>query len=436
RMKKVLLISYYWPPAGGVSVLRTLKIAKYLREFGWEPVVFTTSNASFPYIDKGNLKDVPDGITVIKRPILEPFEVFKKLTGRKKEERLDNILQVRSENTNLVESLGIWVRANFFIPDARSLWIGPSVRYLKQYLKDHPVDAIFSDGPPHTNTVIANKISQHFKLPWLADFQDPWTQADYYEMFPIGALAHRIHQKQESRVFEEANKITIASPSWAKDLEAIGAKNVDVIYYGYDEADFSSPPPPRYGKITITHAGLLGIDRFPRQFFEALKGLMVENPDLPDRLEVKLVGQVDWSIKEDIENLGLQAVCTFQDFIPRQEVIKMNRSVHLLLLPLNIAKNTKGRLPGKLYEYLRSNTPVLAFGPPDSDAAKILDATGCGVTINYEDQNEAKRLLTQLLQTKTLADYQPSQQSIAVFSNQQQTKKVAMYLDQITENRK
>ena len=435
-MKKVLLISYYWPPAGGVSVLRTLKIAKYLRAYGWEPVVFTTSNASFPYIDEGNLSDIPEGIEVIKRPIIEPFDVFKKLTGRKKEEKLDNILQVRSENSNVFERLGIWARANFFIPDARSLWIGPSVRYLKKYLKENPVDAIFSDGPPHTNTVIANKISRHFQLPWLADFQDPWTQADYYEMFPIGSIAHRIHRKMENRVFEEADKITIASPSWAKDLEQIGARDVDVIYYGFDEADFVGPPPAKNRKITITHAGLLGIDRFPKQFFEALKHLLAERPDLPELLEVKLAGQVDWSIKKEIEEMGLQTLCHFPGFIPRKEVIQMNRKAHLLLLPLNIAKNTEGRLPGKLYEYLRCGTPVLAFGPTSSDASKILNNTGCGTTITYDDMEAVKAVLTQLLESGSLEAYQPNQPLIDQFSNEQQTKQVATYLDQIIDNRK
>lgn len=262
-MKKVLVITYYWPPAGGVSVLRTLKIVKYLREFGWEPIVFTVSNPSYPYIDMNNLNDVPDGLEVIKGPIIEPFDIFKKLSGRKKEERLDNILQVRSKNSNLFESLGIWVRANFFIPDARSLWIRPSVKYLKRYLKKNKVDAIFSDGPPHTNTVIANKLSVNFNLPWLADFQDPWTQADYYEMFPIGKIAHLRHMKMEKRVFENADKITIASPTWKNDLEKIGANDVSVVYYGYDETDFEKIDSKKLSnKILITHAGLLGIERF------------------------------------------------------------------------------------------------------------------------------------------------------------------------------
>lgn len=426
------MISYYWPPAGGVSVLRTLKIAKYLRAYGWEPVIFTTSNASFPYIDEGNLKDVPEGIEVIKRPILEPFDVFKKLSGRKKEERLDNILQVRSENSNFFESIGIWVRANFFIPDARSFWIKPSVRYLKKYLENNPVDAIFSDGPPHTNTVIANKISQHFSIPWLADFQDPWTQADYYEMFPIGKIAHNIHSKMEQSVFENANKITIASPSWATDLESIGAKDVDTIYYGYDESDFIDLADEKADKITITHAGLLGIDRFPEKFFLAIKDVIDADHEAKNKLRLKLVGQVDFEIKSKLGEWGLDEICQFEDFIPRKEVLKMNQKAHLLLLPLNKASNAKGRLPGKLYEYIRSGTPVLAFGAIDSDAATILADTGCGRTITYEDDDNAKKVIMELLDTASIEGFEPKQEVIKTFSNQEQTKKVAEFLDQIT----
>ena len=151
--KKVLIITYNWPPAGGITVLRCLKIAKYLRYFGWEPVIYTADNAQYPYLDNSNEKDIPDGITIIKKPIIEPFGLFQKLSGRKKNVPVNNIIHVR-EKKSLLDNLGIYVRGNYFVPDARFLWIKPSVKFLKTYLEQNPVDAIFTDGPPHTNTVI------------------------------------------------------------------------------------------------------------------------------------------------------------------------------------------------------------------------------------------------------------------------------------------
>ena len=258
-MKKVLVISYYWPPAGGVSVLRSLKIVKYLREFGWEPIVYTASNAHYPYIDVQNKKDLPQNLTVLKRPIVEPFRLFKIITGRKKTDSLNSIVQVRDKEASVMDKFGIWIRGNFFIPDARSLWIKPSVKFLSAYLKKHPVDAIFSDGPPHTNTVIASELKREFQTPWLSDYQDPWTQADYFEKLNIGARARRIHRNLEKEAIENADKITIASPTWKTDLESIGARNVDVVYYGYDEADFDQLIRNKnLDSFTIVHTGLLG----------------------------------------------------------------------------------------------------------------------------------------------------------------------------------
>ncbi|MCD6367231.1 MAG: glycosyl transferase family 1, partial [Bacteroidales bacterium] len=237
-MKKVLIISYYWPPAGGISVLRTLKFTKYLRKFGWEPIVYAPQNASYLYLDKNNFDDIPENIEIIRRKILEPFNLFRILTGRNKNDTSNPVYA--TSRKSFLDNFSIWLRGNFFIPDARCLWIKPSVKFLTGYLKENPADAILTDGPPHTNTVIGMRLAQKFNIPFLADFQDPWTQVDYYKMMKIGKRADKKHHRLEQEVFRVAKKITIASPTWAKDLEKIEAKNVDTIYYGYDEEDFKN----------------------------------------------------------------------------------------------------------------------------------------------------------------------------------------------------
>jgi hypothetical protein len=158
QKKRVLFITYYWPPAGGIGVLRCLKIVKYIRDFGWEPVVYTAKDAQYSVIDQSNDSHVPPGIEILKHPIIEPFNFYKMITGRKKDAPLLNVLNANEGKTGLMHDFSVWVRSNFFIPDARSLWINPSVKFLLKYLKENPVDAIFTDGPPHTNTMIANNI--------------------------------------------------------------------------------------------------------------------------------------------------------------------------------------------------------------------------------------------------------------------------------------
>lgn len=433
-MKKVLIITYYWPPAGGISLHRCLKFAKYLVQFGWEPVVFTAQDAQYPYFDESNYKDIPEGITVLKYPIVEPFNLFKKLSGRKKEESLNNIVHVRDKKGSLIDEAAIWIRGNFFIPDARALWIKPSVKFLLSYLKENPVDAVLSDGPPHTNTRIAYHLSRKLDIPFLADFQDPWTQVDYYPLMKLTPWADRRHKKMEQQVFEQADKITIASPSWKEDLEAVGARNVDVIYWGFDEDDFKDLERQPDKEFTITHTGLLGYDRLPDGLFLALKELIGELPGFAADLRIQLAGQVDYSVLEMLEKLGLKEYLINKGTIPRQHVLQLLVNSQVLLLPLNKAKNAKGRLPGKLYEYLRARRPVLGLGPRDSDAANILKETMAGEVFDYAETEEIKAWVL-----KTYKRYKEGQLlncsgPIATYAVSEQTRRVAEYLNQISES--
>jgi len=429
-MKKVLIISYYWPPAGGITVLRTLKFVKYLRNFGWEPIVYAPKDADYPYYDENNFKDIPEGVITIRKKITEPFAAFKLLSGRKKDDPSNPVYA--KKKSSIIDDFAIWIRGNFFIPDARSLWIKPSVRFLKKYLQENPVDAILTDGPPHTNTVIGLKLSKSLGIPWLADFQDPWTQVDYYKLMKITKWADKKHRKLEQETFRTAKKITIASPTWAKDLESIGAKNVDVIYYGYDEDDFKNIAATKQNidGINIIHAGILGTDRNPEGFFEALKIFIQKYPEYKDKIKLKFAGIVDFTVKESIKKYGLEDNLVELGNIPRIEALKLMINSTIQLLPVNKAENAKGRLPGKLYEYLRAMKPVLALGPVDSDVASILNETGSGKTFEYTDVNSILEYLEGIIITKKFTP--PDYEKIKKFDVKNQTKKVAEFLDNIT----
>lgn len=432
--KKVLIITYNWPPSGGINVLRCLKIAKYLRDFGWEPVIYTAKDAQYPYFDYTNEKDIPEGITVLKRKILEPFGLFKKLTGRGKDIPLNNIVHVRDKQGAL-DKFGIWVRGNYFVPDARFLWIKPSVKYLVKYLKENPVDAIFTDGPPHTNTVIGCEVSKQTGTPWLADFQDPWTQVDYYKLFKIGKRADAKHRRLEQETFNIAEKITIASPTWKKDLESIGANGVDVIYYGYDEDDFKNITSVADKKFTLCHSGLLGFDRSPDNLFKVLKELKEELPQFGEHLALKLMGQIDFTVFNLAKSLGLEENIMNLGTVSRERSLQEVCNSWGLLLPLNKADNIKGRMPGKFYEYIRAERPILSFGPHDSDVANIINEYGAGQNFEYTETENLKAYIKYQYQEKFLKeDFSPLnyKKDKSFFSNKNQTKQVAKYLDGIT----
>lgn len=427
--KKVLIITYYWPPAGGISVLRCLKFAKYLREFGWEPIVYVPENADYPSYDDTNSKDIPEGITILKYPIWEPFSLFKKLSGRKKSDNANPVYQ-RDKKPSLIDKFSIWLRGNYFIPDARAAWIKPSVKYLSEYLSNNPVDALLTDGPPHTNTVIACQLSKKFSIPWLADFQDPWTQVDYYKMMHIGRRADGIHKRLEQEAFRTAKKITIASPTWKKDLESIGANNVDVIYWGYDEDDFAPITPQKNtDHFVILHAGILGFDRLPDKFIKAVGDLAKANSQFRKKLLLKFYGPVDFELKELVQKEGLEQNTLFGGNISRQKVLEELMNANLLLLLLNKADNAQGRLPGKLYEYLRAYTPILCLGPEHSDASHILKETQTGDSLEYNDYEGIFKTITRAFEHKSM-DFKP--QNIQQFDIKNQTEKVAGYLNEIS----
>ncbi len=429
-MKKVLIITYHWPPSGGITVLRCLKFVKYLRDFGWEPIVFTAENASYQFLDYSNEKDIPEGIEIHKVPIFEPINIFKKLSGRTKAQPIQNITSNSEKKKKAIDHFGMWVRGNFFIPDARYRWIKPSLKYLNNYLENNHIDAILTDGPPHTNTIIGLKLAQKFKIPWLADFQDPWTQVDYYDKLHIGKRADKKHKELEQEVFKTANKITIASPSWKTDLESIGAKNVDVIYYGYDESDFSTYEPIKSEKFIFFHGGLLGEDRNPISFIKALGKLLLDHPKLKSQVQIKLAGEVDHSVRQTLKSACLDTITEYLGMIPRQQVLTEYAKASMLLLPINKSTNAKGRIPGKLFEMLRSEKPILVFGPHDGDVKLIVESKHRGKSFDYTQDNHINNFLKDLLLSGEAMNFN-SNQSVSEFSNKSNTAQLVQYLNEI-----
>ena len=433
-MKRVLLITYYWPPSGGVTVLRMLKFAKYLRANGWEPVIFTADGAHYPTIDPSNNKDVPAGVEILRQPIWEPYALYKRFLGKPADENVNNVFYTDEAAGGWKHDLAVWVRSNFFIPDARATWINGSVKRILTYLKDHPVDALLSDGPPHTNTRIATLVSRATGLPWLADFQDPWTQVDYYQLLNLTGWGRRKHERMEQEAFAQASKTTIVSPSWKRDLEAIGARNVEVLYYGYDPDDFRDLRRRPHEKFTITHLGIMGYDRHPANLFAAIAELSREDPAFAAACELRLFGQVDYRIKESIEAAGIAGQTNFAGNVPRAAALQQMMDSHLLLLLLNQQDNARGRIPGKLFEYLAARQPVLNFGGADSDVAGILDRTGAGRTFAYEAAASAVKdhLRERFRAFRNGEATQTDGEAIKQYSHPVQVAKLAGWLAEIT----
>ena len=433
-MKKVLIISYYWPPCGGIGVLRCLKIAKYLREFGWEPIIYTADNADYPSIDESNFKDIDPDTLVLKQPIWEPYKVYRKLTGKAKDANVNNVFYTKEEKAGIAHKLSVWVRSNFFIPDARCMWINSSVKFLTKYLQDNQVDAIFSNGPPHTNTRIATLVKEATGIPWLADFQDPWTQIDYFSLLNLTSWGLAKHKRYEQQAFKGADLMTIVSPTWKKELEDIGAKNVNVVQWGYDPQDYKELKHQPSGKFVISHLGILGYDRNPEILFSAIGSLIKENQEFADRLQIQLPGQVDYSVKESINKHDLQDHVIIPGNINRVDALQMMKDSHILLLLLNKQANAKGRIPGKLFEYLAVRRPILCIGDSTGDSADIVRTTKGGDASEYEDFDYLKSIvLERFTQFENGNGAIDIKSDIDQYSIKRLTSKIAGLLDEIVD---
>jgi hypothetical protein len=388
--KQVLFITYYWPPAGGSGVQRPVKFVKYLREFGWEPIVFTVANGEYPEKDSSLQDDIPEDVQVIKASTLEPYSLFRKITGNK--HRVDANLFHSKKRKGIVSKLLFWVRSNLFIPDARVLWILPSIIKLYPFLRRNKVDAIISTGPPHTVHIIAKRLSKLFGIPWLADFRDPWTKIDYFEKLDLSPLARKIHQRLEHRVLTTADCVVTVSPFLAGELEKLSSRKVHVLTNGFDEDNFPKMPSMLDRKFTIVHMGMLGEARNHAIFWQALDELVQENEDFRKALEVRFYGKVDASVSRDITP-ALGGKIFIEQYVEHSEVPGILRRAHLLYLPIHDCAIDVGFLPGKLFEYLAARRPILSIGPTAGDTANLIQSLNVGITIDYAEKTQLKNYL-------------------------------------------
>jgi glycosyltransferase involved in cell wall biosynthesis len=394
--RRVLIISYYWPPSGGAGVQRWLKFVKYLRAFGWEPVIYTPENPEFPAIDESLAKDIPEGIEIVRTPIWEPYTFYKKLIGAGKNERINAGFLSEKKRPGLAEKFSIWLRGNFFIPDARKFWIKPSVRFLVKYLEKNPVEAIVSTGPPHSMHMIALGVKKKTGLPWLADFRDPWTNIDFYHELMLTGWADKKHHNQEMSVLREADEVVVISRSMRSDFLKIHNRDYSVITNGYDEDDVLVTGIEPDQKFTISHIGTMVKSRNPEALWKALKNEETENPGFAENLEIKLVGSVDYSVSESIERAGLGQYVNKVSYLPHNEVVKVQQQSQVLLLLINDTPNANVILPGKFFEYMASLRPILCIGPKDGDAAQVIADTNSGYIVDKDDVAGIQQTIKQL----------------------------------------
>ncbi len=436
-MKRVLVITYYWPPSGGSGVQRWLKTSKYLPQSGWEPVIYTPENPDVNSVDESLLKDVSADLKVIKRKIREPYAAYKFLTGKKKGEHLQANI-VSSEKKGFVQKLSAHIRANWFIPDPRCWWIGPSVKYLSKLIEGgERFDAVISTGPPHSMHLIAREIHKVFNIPWIADFRDPWTRIFYFKHLGLSAKSLRKHKELERSVIAEADRVTVVSSQMKTEFSQgdfeTSRDKVEIIPNGYDPEDFDSveKAPDAEGKFVVAHTGLMPESANPDKLWKVLGDMAKSDKDLKEKLMVVTMGQTDGSVKKDIAENGLSDNFKDLGYVPHAQSVAWQKRADILLLPLRKEEESKAILTGKFFEYLASGNNILAFGPTDGDLARSLKETGSGIICEFDDENSIKEAFVKLQKPNS-----PTQEQIEnrqKYSRKAGAESFAKLLDQITK---
>ncbi|MBR5924225.1 MAG: glycosyltransferase [Bacteroidales bacterium] len=384
-MRRVLIITYYWPSTGGSGVQRWVKFAKYLPALGWQPVVYTPSNPEQLAVDDSLLAEIPAEVEVLKQPIREPYALYHKLMGRGSSKGA-GVNPINAQKKNWKQRLMLWVRSNFFVPDPRAGWVRPSVGFLCRYLSEHPVDMIVTTGPPQSVHLIGRGLHRALGVPWVADFRDPWTRMFFFENLPLLPWVRRRHFKLEKSVLDEATAVVSVTPRVQADFASMTSTPVHLITNGYDESDFAAELPPRTdGKFRIVHTGLFASDGNPLELWNALAGLCSESTDFASRLEIRLAGKVDPEIVDSITEAGLGAQLRLLGYLPHPESVAELRQADIILLPLRHGAEYSKVYPGKIFECMAAGPAVLGIGPTDSAAAELLISTGTGVMFDWSE---------------------------------------------------
>lgn len=417
-MKRILIITYYWPPSGGSGVQRWLKFSKYLSKYGWQPIIYTPENPDFNIQDPSLLKDIPEEAVVLKQPIWEPYQLYRKLSNTK---NADSNFGNTRKKKGLISSFASWVRGNWFIPDPRIFWVKPSIRYLTQYIKNNRVDAIVTTGPPHSMHLIGMGLKNNFPtIKWLTDMRDPWANFDLLNEFNLGNRAKRKQQNLEQTVLQQCDATIMVSPSLPDEFFPFDRNKLHTINNGFDHEDFeiSFTKADRVGDtFNIYHTGLLNHIRNPKKLWEALTELCESHTDFANKIKLVLIGTVDDKIKEQLlASPILKDKVDIAGYMAHDDLLKEYPKADLMLMVVNKSRNAKAQLTGKLYEYLAVGKPILSLGPLDGDYVNLLKETGLGIYCDNNDKEAIKKAL--------LAQFKYFQQNKGIKKN---TQKINQY---------
>ena len=433
-MKRVLVISYYWPPSGGSGVQRWVKFSKYLPSEGWQPVIYTPENPELTTTDFSLEEEIPQEAEIIKTHIFEPYGIYRKLSGSGKNEEQSEVNPINAQKKTLKQKISMLIRGNLFIPDPRCMWISPSVKFLKKYLKEHPADIIISTGPPHSMHLIAKGVAQATGIPWIADFRDPWTKMFYFKHLGLSSWAEKRHKALEKTVLDSADAIVAVSPLVQEEFQEMTSTPVHLITNGYDEEDFDQVV-EQDGYFNITHTGLFASDGDPEALWAALAQKCREDKEFSEMLRIRLAGKNDKAIISSIINAGLAAKLRDIGYVSHQDAVREQKNASVLILPLRKEPEYKATIPGKLFEYLASRKPVLGIGQKDGAMARILESSKAGVVSDWNEYADIYRHISNYWELFKADKLEAGTENIEKYTRKALTRDMAALMDSLIKTK-
>lgn len=423
-MKRALIITYYWPPTGGSGVQRWVKFAKYLPQMGWQPIIYTPQNPEQLARDESLLAEIPAETEVLKTKIIEPYNLYRKFLRGKSE-----VNPINANGETWKKKLSKWIRGNCFIPDPRVSWVKPSVTFLKRYLKEHPVDAIITTGPPHSMHLIGRNLHREIGIKWIADFRDPWTEMFYFKHLSLTEKSEKKHRELEQSVLDEADAIISVTPFVQDDFRARTATPVHMITNGFDSSDF---PEMNYDRdkdhFRIVHTGLFAADGNPLFLWDHLAHRCYKDPEFKARLQIRLAGKTDREIIDAIVDRGLEDNLVNLGYLPHTRTVEEQRLADILILPLRQEPEYRKVLPGKIFEYLAARRPVLGIGQENGSAAQLLQECRSGQMFDWDRRDCIKNFVQSEWERWQAGDDGENKTDISRYERRELTRKLTEIL--------
>lgn len=387
-MKQLLFITYFWPPSGKATLHWPLKIIKHLPENNWQPIVLTTDDETFTQKDFSLLDEVDPSLKIYKSKSFEPFNLYRKFTGKKSDEHLIASETISTSNKSLTHKISIWIRMNLFIPDARVGWNLSAVKTGKQIIEENSIDAIVSIGPPHSSHLTGKKLSRKFNKPFIPILIDPWVDIIYYKEFKRSKATLYLDNKLEKSVLNNSAHTVFITESMREDYinkHPFLKDKSSVLYWGYNEDDFKNltfnPLPEEREIKTLLHAGNIFDYQNPENLWRTIRKRIEKG----DKFRIKFLGTVAPKIKKSIEENRLSEFTEYAGFLPYKEMLSELFNADYLL----VCATEKRHVPGKLFEYLRTGKPIIAFGQDNDEVNKILKEANAGMLFRYDEDISA-----------------------------------------------